>query len=81
MEIEQKTFDLVAEVLGVGFDAVRATANFNDDLGADSLDLIELIVDVEDDFAIEISDEACAKIITVGDLVDCIRAAGKKGGL
>jgi acyl carrier protein len=72
---------VVVEQLGVEEDEVVPTASFVDDLGADSLDLVELRMSVEDEFStpyrrIEIPDEDAGKIITVQDAVDYIRDLG-----
>ena len=74
---------IIVEQLGVGEDEVVPTANFVDDLGADSLDLVELIMALEEKFSnpskkIEIPDEDAEKILTVQDAVDYIRDLGTK---
>ena len=63
---------IVAEQLGVDEDQVTAEASFMDDLGADSLDTVELVMALEEEFDIEISDEVAEKIQTVQDAVDYI---------
>ncbi len=67
-----KVRDIVVEQLGVDEDQVTLTATFIDDLGADSLDIVELIMAFEEEFNIEIPDEAAEKIKTVQDVVDYI---------
>ena len=72
---------IVVEQLGVDESEVKATANFVDDLGADSLDLVELVMSLEEEFSdssqkIEIPDEAAEKILTVQDAVDYIKDLG-----
>ncbi|MCL5263849.1 MAG: acyl carrier protein [Chloroflexi bacterium] len=70
------TFDrlkkIIAEQLGVEEDEVVATASFVEDLNADSLDLVELIMSFEEEFGMEISDVEAEKIITVQDAIDYI---------
>ena len=72
MSVEDKLKDIVAEQLSVDKDKVVAAANFVDDLGADSLDLVELIMAMEEAFDIEIADEVAEKIGTVQDAIDHI---------
>lgn len=67
--IEEKVKEIVAEQLGVEEDQVTAEAAFMDDLGADSLDTVELVMALEEEFDIEISDEDAEKIATVGDAI------------
>jgi acyl carrier protein len=61
--------DIIVDQLGVDPEEVTMTANFRDDLEADSLDLVELIMQFEEEFGGEISDEQAQKIVTVGDAV------------
>lgn len=67
-----KVRDIVVEQLGVDEEQVTLSATFIDDLGADSLDIVELIMAFEEEFNIEIPDEAAEKIKTVQDVVDYI---------
>ena len=71
------TFDKVKEViidkLGVDEDAIKTDAHFINDLGADSLDTVELIMEFEEEFGIEIPDEDAENITTVGSAVDYIK--------
>ncbi len=67
--IEEKVKEIVAEQLGVEEDQVTPEAAFMDDLGADSLDTVELVMALEEEFDIEISDEDAEKIATVGDAI------------
>lgn len=72
MEILDKVKDIVTEQLGVERDEVTIESSFIDDLGADSLDIVELIMAFEEEFNIEIPDEAAEKIKTVQDVVNYI---------
>lgn len=64
--------EIIVELLGVDEAKINTTANFRDDLDADSLDIVELIMAFEDKFGSEISDEAAQNISTVGEAVDFI---------
>jgi len=70
----EKVKGIVVEQLGVEEDAVVMEASFIDDLGADSLDIVELIMALEEEFDVEIPDEDAEKIATVGDAVNYITA-------
>jgi acyl carrier protein len=69
-----KLKEILVDVLGVKIEDVKAESKFVDDLGADSLDLVELIMSFEDKFGIEISDEEAEKIISVKDALDYINS-------
>ncbi len=71
-EVLEKVKAIVVEHLGVDADKVVEGANFIDDLGADSLDTVELVMAFEEEFGIEIPDDAAEKIATVGDAVTFI---------
>lgn len=71
--IEQRIRPLIAEQLGVEETKVNRSANFVDDLNADSLDLVEMIMSLEEEFKLEISDDDAEKIHTVGDAIDYIQ--------
>ncbi|MEX1338829.1 acyl carrier protein [Hydrogenibacillus schlegelii] len=73
-ELMQKIRTVIAEQLGVDEAQVTPEASFKDDLGADSLDLVELVMRFEEEFDMEISDEDAEKINTVQDVLDYIRA-------
>ncbi len=66
--------NIVADRLGVEESEVTKEATFKDDLGADSLDVVELVMELEDEFDLEISDEEAEKISTVADVVNYIEA-------
>ena len=70
--VEQKVFDIIVEQLKVSPEEVTLEASFIEDLGADSLDLVELIMAMEEEFGLEISDEDAEKIQTVQDAVNYI---------
>jgi len=67
--IEERVRDLVVNQLGVNPEQVTPEASFVDDLGADSLDTVELVMAFEEEFGIEIPDEDAEKMITVGDAI------------
>lgn len=67
--IDERVSDLVVEQLGVSQDQVTPEASFIDDLGADSLDTVELVMAFEEEFGIDIPDEDAEKIVTVSDAV------------
>lgn len=72
MAVESKMVDIIVEQLSVDKDKVVAGASFVDDLGADSLDLVELIMAMEEEFDVEIPDEEAEKITTVQDAIDFV---------
>ncbi|MDK2798405.1 MAG: acyl carrier protein [Clostridiales bacterium] len=72
--IFEKVREIVVDQLGVEEDDVTMEASFIDDLGADSLDIVELIMALEEEFDLEIPDEEAEKISTVGDVVEYIKA-------
>ncbi len=72
--VEEQVKEIIVEQLGVSDDSVSGAANFVDDLGADSLDTVELVMKFEEDFDIEIPDEDAEKIRTVQDAIDYIAA-------
>ena len=74
MSIEEKMKKIIVEQLSVSEDEVVPTASFVDDLGADSLDLVELIMAMEEAFDIEIPDENAEKLKTVQDAIDYIQS-------
>lgn len=70
--IFEKIKDIIAEQLSVEADEVKLDSNIQDDLGADSLDVVDLITTIEDEFDLSIPDEAVEEIKTVGDIVNYI---------
>lgn len=74
MSVEDKIKKIIAEKLSVDLSDVVPEASFVDDLGADSLDLVELIMSMEEEFDIEISDEDSEKMITVQDAIDYLHS-------
>ncbi len=77
MSIEQKVKQIIVEQLGVDEAQVYPTASFVDDLGADSLDIVELVMAFEEAFDLDIPDEDAEKIATVKDAVDYIGSKKK----
>ena len=71
-QIEQKVRDIIVEQLGVDPEQVTPEASFVDDLGADSLDTVELVMALEEEFDLEIPDEEAEKITTVGEAIEYI---------
>ncbi|NOQ45735.1 MAG: acyl carrier protein [Desulfobulbaceae bacterium] len=72
MAVEDKMIDIIVEQLSVDKEKVIAGASFVDDLGADSLDLVELIMAMEEEFDVEIPDEEAEKIATVPDAINFV---------
>lgn len=78
MAIEEKVKEIIVEQLGVDAEKVTPTARFVEDLGADSLDTVELVMAFEEEFDIEIPDEDAEKIRTVNEAIEFVKA--KAGG-
>lgn len=74
MSIEAKVKSIIVDQLGVSEDEVKPEAKFVDDLGADSLDLTELIMAMEEEFDIEIDDEEAQKLVKVQDAINYIQS-------
>ena len=72
MALEERVAEIIVEQLGVTRDEVVAEASFIDDLGADSLDIVELVMAMEEEFDVEIPDEDAEKISTVQHAIDYI---------
>ena len=78
MAVDEKVKSIIVEQLGVKNEEITPTASFVDDLGADSLDTVELVMALEEEFGIEIPDEDAEKIATVGDAVKYIEEKSQK---
>ena len=74
MEFE-KLKDIIAEVLNIEADEITLNSTFVDDLGADSLDIFQIVMGIEEEFDIDIPNEAAEHIVTVGDAVEQIKSA------
>jgi acyl carrier protein len=74
MSIEEKVKEIIVDKLGVEATEVTPEASFANDLGADSLDTVELIMELEKEFNLSIPDEAAEKIVTVGDSIEYLKA-------
>ena len=72
-ELDQRVSDIIVEQLGVPKEEIAPEASFIDDLGADSLDIVELVMAMEEAFDIEIPDEDAEKIQTIGDALSYVR--------
>lgn len=77
MSINGKVKDIIVEQLGVDPEKVKAEASFIDDLGADSLDIVELVMAMEEEFDLEIPDEDAEKLKTVNDVQSYLTTKGK----
>jgi len=78
MSVAEKVKSIIVEQLGVDADEVTPAASFTDDLGADSLDIVELVMAFEEEFGIEIPDEDAEKITRVKEAVEYIESHSKK---
>lgn len=77
--VEERVIDIVCENLGVSKEQVTRSTSFQEDMGADSLDIVELVMELEEEFEITIPDDQAEKIKTVGEAIDYIdREIGKK---
>jgi acyl carrier protein len=75
--VEQKVRGIIAEQLGVAEDEIKTTSSFIEDLGADSLDIVELVMAMEEEFEVEIPDEEAENIKTVQDAINYINTHKK----
>lgn len=73
-DVLDRVTKIIVDRLGVDASEVKLEASFKDDLGADSLDVVELVMELEDEFDMEISDDDAEKIVTVGDAVNYIQS-------
>ncbi|PLT34242.1 acyl carrier protein [Bacillus sp. V5-8f] len=73
-DVLERVTKIVVDRLGVEESEVKPEASFKEDLGADSLDVVELVMELEDEFGMEISDDDAEKIVTVGDAVNYIQS-------
>jgi acyl carrier protein len=71
--VEERVIDIVAEQLGVSKDQINRDTDIANDLGADSLDIVELVMEFEDEFEINIPEEAAENITTIGQVIDHIK--------
>lgn len=78
MSVEQRVIEIVCEHLAVNKETVTRKTAFIEDIGADSLDIVELVMELEEEFDIQIPDDQAEKIKTVGEAVDYIEAEIKK---
>ena len=75
--VEQKVKGIIAEQLGVAEDEIKTTSSFIEDLGADSLDIVELVMAMEEEFEVEIPDEEAENIKTVQDAINYVNTHKK----
>jgi acyl carrier protein len=78
MNVEQKVKDIIVQQLGVDPEKVKPEASFIEDLGADSLDTVELVMAFEEEFGVEIPDDEAEKIRTVGDAIKYLKEHAKE---
>ena len=77
MSVEQRVIEIVCEHLAVSKETVTRSTSFVEDIGADSLDIVELVMELEEEFDIQIPDDQAEKIKTVGEAIDFIEIATK----
>ncbi|AFE07957.1 acyl carrier protein [Corallococcus exiguus] len=76
-DVETKIKSIIADQLGVGEDEIKPESSFIEDLGADSLDIVELVMAMEEEFEVEIPDDEAENIKTVGDAVNYVKTHKK----
>lgn len=76
MTIEKRVFALTAEHLGVAADGLSLATKYTEELGADSLDMVELAMAFEEEFGVEMPDDVASKLETIGDAVEYIKEHG-----
>lgn len=74
MSVEEKVIEIISQKLNLSKDQIKPEASFVDDLGADSLDLVELVMAMEEAFGMEVPDEDAEKLRTVKDVLDYVKA-------
>ncbi len=74
MSVEEKVIDIIAQKLNLSKDQIKPEASFVEDLGADSLDLVELVMAMEEAFGMEVPDEDAEKLRTVKDVIDYVKS-------
>jgi acyl carrier protein len=74
MNIEQEIKEIISKQFNVDINKLNESTNFNKDLGADSLDTVEIVLAIEDKFGIEILDESAEKIVTIGDVIKYVES-------
>ncbi|MCY1041389.1 acyl carrier protein [Corallococcus sp. bb12-1] len=77
VNVEAKIKSIIADQLGVGEDEIKPEASFIEDLGADSLDIVELVMAMEEEFEVEIPDDEAENIKTVGDAINYVKTHKK----
>lgn len=80
MSVEQRVIEIVCDHLAVGKEKVQRKTSFVEDIGADSLDIVELVMELEEEFDIQIPDDQAEKIKTVGEAIDYIETKLKEKG-
>jgi len=74
MSVEEKVIEIISQKLNLSKDQIKPEASFVDDLGADSLDLVELVMAMEEAFGMEVPDEEAEKLRTVKDVIEYVKA-------
>lgn len=77
MELD-KIIEIISDVLDIPKEEITADSKFQDDLGADSLDVVEIVMRLEDEFKLEVPDDVIEKIVTVGDAAEQIKKAPRE---